>query len=56
MKLSFLVANNAWVFTFGDSVCRMGSAPLFFVNREDAIFEAKAQGLKVDTNNNLSVI
>ena len=48
IKLIWLPVNQAWVWTFGDSVIRMGTAPMFFERKADALFEARALGVKVD--------
>jgi hypothetical protein len=47
IRLSYLPANAAFAFTFGDSLIRMGTAPMFFASRNDAVYEARACGLSV---------
>jgi hypothetical protein len=48
MFLVHLPANNAWVFTFGDSMNRLDGFPLFFQTRKAAVNAAASLGLVVD--------
>jgi hypothetical protein len=41
-------ANQAFVFTFGDQLLRMGDGPMFFHRKTEAIRAALRQGLLVD--------
>jgi hypothetical protein len=41
-------ANQAFVFTFGDQLLRMGESPMFFHRKTEAIRAALRQGLLVD--------
>jgi len=54
MKLVFLVANQAWVFTFGDSLVAM-SDTRFFQTRDEAVKAAESVGLSVDKAGNVKM-
>ena len=56
MNLIYLPANNAWVFTFGEAITRMGSADMFLPDRDTAIYAARSCGLKVSKLNVVSPI
>jgi hypothetical protein len=54
MKLQYLVANAAWVFTFGSSITRMGDAEMFHATRKAAVAAAKRCGLLVARDGSVS--
>lgn len=47
MRLQYLVANAAWVFTFGDQLLRMRDDSMFFESRQAAVESASFAGLSV---------
>lgn len=47
-RLMYSKSNQAFVFTFGDQLLRMGTGPMFYRNKADAIRAALKQGLVVD--------
>ena len=55
MRLVYLVPNAAWVFLFGDSLCRMGDGPMFHLTRKDAVSEAFRCGLSVARSGKVKV-
>lgn len=55
MNLRYLPANAAYVFTFGDSLIRMGDAPMFHATRGDAVRAARACGLAIARNGRVDV-
>jgi hypothetical protein len=48
VKLQFLPANQAWAFTFGDTLIRLGNYEMFYANRASAVTAARHHGLTVD--------
>ena len=48
MKLQYLPANQAWVFTFGTQIVRLGNYEMFYPTRRDAAFTASHFKLTVD--------
>ena len=56
MKLIYSPANMAWVFYYGLMPTRMGDAPMFFENREDAVLEASIMGLNVSPSGHVSTV
>lgn len=55
MRLQYLTANAAYVFTFGDSIIKMGDSPRFHDSRKSAIAAAAACGLTVARDGSVSV-
>lgn len=55
MHLTYLTANAAYVFTFGDQIIAMGDRGRFFGSRSDAVSAAAEQGLKVSRSGEVSV-
>ena len=47
MQLRYLPANQAFAFTFGDALCRMGDDPMFYQTRPEAVAAAARHGLTV---------
>lgn len=54
MELCWLPANQAYCFTFGDSIIPMGDAPRFMNTKAEAMAAAHAVGLYVDGWGNVS--
>ena len=51
LKLNYLTANAAWMFTFGDAPLTLDQCPMFFPTRQEAVEAANGLGLEVlDTN------
>jgi len=53
MRLQYLVANAAYVFTFGDSIIEMGDVRIH-ETRQDAVRRAEASRLKVARNGDVT--
>lgn len=54
MRLQFLVANDAWSFTWGRLVLKMhGAKSRFYTDRDDAVSDARELGLNVDSRTGL---
>lgn len=51
MTLQFIETNQTFAFFFFDKLMRMGSEPMFFETRREAVYAAKAYGLKVTNRN-----
>lgn len=47
MTLRKVTACGRWAFFFGDSLCRMGTGPMFHPSKAAAVDAATAQGLNV---------
>ena len=47
MTLRKVTACGRWAFFFGDSLCRMGTGPMFHQSKADAVKAAEGQGLNV---------
>lgn len=47
LRLQFLHVNQAWAFTFGDSLLRLDDSPLLFASREGAVRAAARVNLAV---------
>jgi len=56
MKLQFFVTNNAWAYTFGDSMVSLDQEGMYFENRKQAVYCAKLLGLKVSRAGIVSII
>lgn len=56
MRLQYLVANAAYVVTFGDSIIHVeGAASRFFGTRQEAVEALRRRGLTVARNGEVSV-
>lgn len=55
MRLVYLPVNAAWTFLFGDAPVRIGSGPLLFARRADAVTAARAVGLAVGVSGVVAV-
>ena len=47
MQLTYLTANNAWFFTFGQEIGALDNAPRSFASKADAVHAAERLGLGV---------
>lgn len=47
MRLIYLTANAAYVFTFGDQLVKLDGWPMFFSTRKEALEAAAERGLGV---------
>ncbi len=57
MRLVYLTANAAWVFTFGDQLVRLENADsMFFASRADAVAAAREHRLGVSRAGVVSAI
>ena len=50
MRLRYFAANNAWAFTLGDQLVRMGESALFFLRRQAAVSAAAERDIAVAEN------
>lgn len=55
-RLMYSRANQAFVFTFGDQLLRIGQGPMFYRNKADAIRAALKQGLVVDAKGHVTSV
>lgn len=55
-RLMYSRANQAFVFTFGDQLLRMGDNPMFYRQKSDAIRAALRQGLLVDKQGHITSV
>jgi hypothetical protein len=55
MQLQYPITNMAWVFTFGDSLIRLGNYEMFYTKRQNAVTAARHHGLHVAKSGEVSV-
>jgi len=55
MKLSYLTANDAWIFREGTEVVTLEGFPRSFRAKKEAIAAARERGLTVDSKGNVAV-
>ena len=48
MRLRYLPANQAYVFTFGEQLIRLAGEPMFYSTRKEAVAMARHYGMTVD--------
>lgn len=51
LRLNYLTANAAWMFTFGDAPLTLDQCPMFFPTRQEAVEAANKLGLDVLATN-----
>lgn len=56
LRLTYLTANAAYVFTFGDQLMRMLDHPMFFESRQAAVDAAREARLGVSRSGVVSAI
>jgi hypothetical protein len=55
LRLSFLPANQAYTFRFGDSLLRLEGEPQYYATRAAAVAAAKRAALRVDRYGNVTL-